>query len=67
MKATIEIDINVDNKYGHTTLSFGPGKSITSDMWNDEFDNIESIEYALEEIATDYIKEILKKLEEEDD
>lgn len=37
MKATIEIDIDAENKYGHTTLSFGPGKTIASDIWGDEF------------------------------
>ncbi|WP_040635203.1 hypothetical protein [Mitsuokella multacida] len=68
MKATIEIDINAENKYGHTTLSFGPGNTIAADLMDDEFDSVSAITDALKEIMADYIeKDMRKKLEEEDD
>lgn len=66
MRAVIEIDIDAENKYGHTTLSFGPGKTIASDLMDDELNSVATITDALKEIVTDYIeKDIEKKLEEE--
>lgn len=66
MKAVIEIDIDVKNKYGHTTLSFGPGKTIASDLMDDEFNSVATIRDVLKEIMTDYIeKDIEEKLEDE--
>lgn len=68
MKATIEIDIDAENKYGHTTLSFGPGKTIASDLLDDELCSVATITDALKEIVTEYIeKDMRKKLEEEED
>ena len=70
MKATIEIDINVDKKYGHTTLSFGPGKTIASDIWEDEFNSVATITEALKEIMMEYVNKDIKRsldIEEEDD
>lgn len=65
MKATIEIDIDAENKYGHTTLSFGPGKTVASDLMDDELNSVATITDALKEIVTEYTeKDIKKKLEE---
>lgn len=68
MKATIEININTKRKYGYVNLTFADGGAVCGDIWEDEFDSVESIERALKEIIKDYIeKDIRKKLEEEDD
>ncbi len=66
MKATIDIDINTEKKYGYTTLSFGSGKLIAANLSDDEFQSVATITDALREIVTDYIeKDVEKELEEE--
>lgn len=48
------------------TLSFGTGKTIASDLMDDELNSVATITDALKEIVTDYIeKDIEQKLEEE--
>lgn len=66
MEATIEININTKSKYGYVNLTFADGGSVCGDVWEDEFDSVESIERALKEIIGDYIEnDMCKKLEEE--
>lgn len=66
MRATIEININTKRKYGYVNLTFTDGGAVCGDIWEDEFDNVESIERALKEIVRDYIeKDMCKKLKEE--
>lgn len=68
MKATIDININTERKYGYVNLTFGNGDSVCGDIWKEEFDSVKSIERALKEIIKDYIeKDMRKKLEEEGD
>lgn len=68
MKATIDININTERKYGYVNLTFADGESVCGDIWEEEFDSVKSIERALKEIIKDYIeKDIRKRLEEEDD
>lgn len=66
MEATIEININTKRKYGYVNLTFADGDAVCGDVWEDEFDSVESIERALKEIIRDYIeKDMCKKLKEE--
>lgn len=66
MKATIEININTKRKYGYVNLTFADGGAVCGDIWEDEFDSVESIERALKEIVKDYIeKDMCKKLNKE--
>lgn len=65
MEATVEININTKSKYGYVNLTFADGGSVCGDVWEDEFDSVESIERALKEIIGDYIEnDMYKKLEE---
>lgn len=66
MKATIDININTERKYGYVNLTFANGDSVCGDIWEEEFDSVKSIERALKEIIRDYIeKDMGKRLEEE--
>lgn len=47
MEATIEININTKRKYGYVNLTFADGGSVCGDIWEDEFDSVESIERAV--------------------